>query len=191
MAVLKTIGKMNALTAITKIKDGHAPQLRQALEGLTGAGGGKIASLRHHPHRALGHLRQRQPAALRHHFNGDVEAYMRDFAERAPEGIDAIWGHCEGYPGARDYPKLRDYILGSAIETTRYYCVRPRRARSRHPQGAGREAQGRTPFLDQLRLTGRVRRAGGLAPRPTSATSRAWRLRASFPSRAAPSAARG
>jgi len=58
-------------------------------------------------------------------FDGDVEDYMRDFAERAPDGIDAIWGHCEGYPGARDYPKLRDYILGSAVETDGYYCAYP------------------------------------------------------------------
>ncbi len=125
MAVLKTIGKINALTAITKVKDGHAPQLRQALEGLTGAGGGKIASLGtiHIVRWVIFDNDTRLLFAT--NFNGDVEAYMRDFAERAPEGIDAIWGHCEGYPGARDYPKLRDYILGSAIETTGYYCAYP------------------------------------------------------------------
>jgi hypothetical protein len=43
MSVLRTIGKINALTAITKIKLGHAPDLRRTLEGLTAAGGGKIS----------------------------------------------------------------------------------------------------------------------------------------------------
>ncbi len=58
-------------------------------------------------------------------FKGDLEDHMRDFAGRAPDGIDAIWGHCEGYPGASGYPKLRDYILGHAVETTGYYCAYP------------------------------------------------------------------
>ena len=125
MGVLRTMGKINALTAITKIIPGHAPQLRQNLEALTNASGGKIASLGtiHIVRWVIFDNDTRLLFAT--NFNGDVEDYMRDFAERAPEGIDAIWGHCEGYPGARDFPKLRDYILGSAIETTGYYCAYP------------------------------------------------------------------
>ncbi len=122
--VLKT-GKISALTAITKIVSGHAPALRQTLQGLTAANGGKIASLGtiHIVRWVIFDDDTRLLFAT--NFDGDVEDYMRDFAERAPDGIDAIWGHCEGYPGARDYPKLRDYILGSAIETDGYYCAYP------------------------------------------------------------------
>jgi hypothetical protein len=125
MSVVKTIGKISALTAITKILPGHAAALRQALEALTAASGGKISSLGtiHIVRWVIFDNDTRLLFAT--NFDGDVEDYMRDFAERAPEGIDAIWGHCEGYPGARDYPKLRDYILGSAIETTGYYCAYP------------------------------------------------------------------
>jgi hypothetical protein len=125
MSVLKTIGKISALTAITQIKLGRAPQLRKVLEGLTAAQGGKIAQLGtiHVVRWVMFDNDTRLLFAT--NFNGDVEAYMRDFSQVAPEGIDAIWENCEGYPGAADYPKLRDYILGSAIETTGYYCAYP------------------------------------------------------------------
>jgi len=125
MSVVLKTGKISALTAITKILPGQAPALRQTLQGLTAANGGKIASLGtiHIVRWVIFDDDTRLFFAT--NFDGDVEDYMRDFAERAPEGIDAIWGHCEGYPGARDYPKLRDYILGSAIETTGYYCAYP------------------------------------------------------------------
>jgi hypothetical protein len=125
MTVLRTVGKINALTAITKIKSGHAPDLRKTLEALTDASGGKISSLGtiHIVRWVMFDDDTRLLFAT--NFNGDVEDYMRDFAERAPEGIDAIWGHCEDYPGARNYEQLRDYILGHAIETTGYYCAYP------------------------------------------------------------------
>ena len=125
MGVLRTIGKMNALTAITAVRSGQGPALRATLDALTNAQGGKIAQLGtiHIVRWVLFDNDTRLLFAT--NFNGDVEDYMRDFAERAPDGIDAIWGHCEDYPGASDYPKLRDYILGHAIETTGYYCAYP------------------------------------------------------------------
>ncbi|MBR0949344.1 hypothetical protein [Bradyrhizobium canariense] len=125
MSVVLTTGKISALTAITKIVPGHAEALRKTLQGLTGANGGKISSLGtiHIVRWVIFDDDTRLFFAT--NFDGSVEDYMRDFAERAPDGIDAIWGHCEGYPGARDYPKLRDYILGSAIETDGYYCAYP------------------------------------------------------------------
>src|SRR5689334_5720927 len=125
MSVLRTIGKINALTAITKIKSGHASDLRKTLEVLTATGGGKISGLGtiHMVRWVIFDDDTRLFFAT--NFNGDVEDYMRDFAERAPDGIDAIWGHCEDYPGARNYEQLRDYILGHAIETDGYYCAYP------------------------------------------------------------------
>ena len=113
------------VTAITKITPGHAPALRETLKRLTGANGGKIGELGtiHIVRWVLFDNDTRLLFAT--NFDGDVEAYMRDFAEKAPDGIDAIWGHCEGYPGAKNFEKLRDYILGSAIETQGYYCAYP------------------------------------------------------------------
>jgi hypothetical protein len=125
MTVVMKIGKISALTAITKILPGHADGLRKTLQTLTANNGGLISSLGtiHIVRWVIFDNDTRLLFAT--NFDGDVEDYMRDFAERAPAGIDAIWSHCEGYPGARDYPKLRDYILGSAIETTGYYCAYP------------------------------------------------------------------
>jgi hypothetical protein len=121
MAAIKTIGKATALTAITRIKEGHADALRAALTRLTEAGGGKIAGLGTIYAVRWVIFDGDTRLLFATNFSGDVEDYMRDFAEKAPEGIDAIWGHCEGYPGAANYKELRDYILGSAIETTGYY----------------------------------------------------------------------
>jgi hypothetical protein len=125
MGVIFTAGKVSALTAITKIKPGRAPALRDALAKLTAAAGGKIGELGtiHIVRWVIFDDDTRLLFAT--NFDGDVEAYMRDFAEKAPQGIDAIWGNCEDYPGAANYEKLRDYILGHAIETTGYYCAYP------------------------------------------------------------------
>ena len=125
MGVVFTVGKVSALTAITKITPGHAPALKATLAKLTAANGGKIGELGtiHIVRWVMFDNDTRLFFAT--NFDGDVEAYMRDFAEKAPQGIDAIWGHCDGYPGAEDYQKLRDFILGSAIETTGYYCANP------------------------------------------------------------------
>ena len=125
MSVIFTIGKVSALTAITKITPGHAPALRETLTRFTAAGGGKISELGtiHIVRWVIFDNDTRLLFAT--NFDGDVEAYMRDFAEKAPQGIDAIWGHCDDYPGASNYQKLRDYILSHAIETTGYYCAYP------------------------------------------------------------------
>ncbi|MCW2240557.1 hypothetical protein [Azospirillum canadense] len=122
---IKTIGKISALTAISKIKEGQAPQLRATLEKLTSAHGGKISELGtiHMVRWVIFDNDTRLLFAT--NFDGDVEDYMRDFALKAPEGIDAIWGNCEGYPGAKNYEKLRDYILGCAIDTTGYFVAYP------------------------------------------------------------------
>ncbi len=119
-----TIGKVTALTAISKIKKGHADALRQTLQELT-ASGGKIAELGtiHMVRWAIFDNDTRLFFAT--NFSDDLEHYMRDFAEKIPEGIDAVWGHCEDYPGAADYKKLRDYILGCAIPTDGYYTAYP------------------------------------------------------------------
>lgn len=125
MAAIKTIGRISALTAISKIKDGHADQLRTTLERFSDAGGGKISELGtiHMVRWVIFDNDTRLMFAT--NFDGDVEDYMRDFALKAPQGIDAIWGHCEGYPGAENYERLRDYILGCAIDTTGYYVGYP------------------------------------------------------------------
>ena len=125
MSVIFTSGKISALTAITKITPGHAAALRETLAKLSAAGGGKIGELGtiHIVRWVIFDDDTRLLFAT--NFDGDVEAYMRDFAEKAPQGIDAIWGHCDDYPGAKNYEKLRDYILSHAIETTGYYCAYP------------------------------------------------------------------
>lgn len=142
MAVLKTLGKDNAPMAVTKIKDGHAPQPRPAL---TAADGGKIAS--------LGTLRIARWAIFDNdtrllfaaNFNGDVEAYMRDFAEGAPEGIDAIREHCGGCSGARlpeaARPQLPVRAAPPAARGRRFGRARVDRA----DRGAGGHGRQRRP----------------------------------------------
>jgi hypothetical protein len=121
----KTIGKVTALTAISVIKKGEADALRATLAKLTEGGGGKIAGLGTIYNVRWVIFDGDTRLLFATNFSDDLDHYMRDFAEKAPQGIDAIWGHCEGYPGAANYEKLRDYILGCAIETSGYYTAFP------------------------------------------------------------------
>jgi hypothetical protein len=54
MSAVRTIGKISALTAISKIKDGNAADLRATLQRLIESGGGAISGLGTiHRHRQL------------------------------------------------------------------------------------------------------------------------------------------
>jgi hypothetical protein len=119
------LGKMMMFTGITKIKEGHAPALRQTLQKVSEERAGAIGKLGtiHFVRWAMFDNDTRLLFATT--FDGDIEDYMRDFAEKSPGGVNAIWSHCEGFPGAEDFPKLRDYILAHEIETTGFYTAYP------------------------------------------------------------------
>jgi hypothetical protein len=55
--------------------------------------------------------------------DGDLTEYLRGLATSAPEQLDAVWGHCVGYPGARDVDLFVSYMKACQIETTFFFAA--------------------------------------------------------------------
>lgn len=52
----------------------------------------------------------------------DIEAYFTGLAQAVPEELDAIWGHCQGYPGSANRDALLTYMKRCQIETTFFFA---------------------------------------------------------------------
>jgi hypothetical protein len=55
---------------------------------------------------------------LESNFDGDLDIYLTGLATTIPEHVDAIWSHCNGYPGCGDKAKFVQYMKKCQIETT-------------------------------------------------------------------------
>jgi hypothetical protein len=55
--------------------------------------------------------------------DGDLTEYLRGLARSVPEQLDAIWGHCVGYPGAENIESFITYMKLCQIETTFYFAA--------------------------------------------------------------------
>lgn len=55
--------------------------------------------------------------------DGDLEPYLTGLAKSIPGHLDAIWGHCIGYPGARGVDAFISYMKACQLETTFYFAA--------------------------------------------------------------------
>ena len=55
--------------------------------------------------------------------DGDLEGYLTSLATTVPEYLDAIWGHCVGYPGAANPATFVNYMKACQLETTFYFAA--------------------------------------------------------------------
>jgi hypothetical protein len=55
--------------------------------------------------------------------DGDLEGYLTGLATTVPTYLDAIWGHCVGYPGAADPEAFVHYMKACQLETTFYFAA--------------------------------------------------------------------
>jgi hypothetical protein len=55
--------------------------------------------------------------------DGDLEPYLAGLAKNIPQHLDAIWGHCAGYPGAKDVDAFIRYMKACQLETTFYFAA--------------------------------------------------------------------
>lgn len=58
-------------------------------------------------------------------FDGEMKSYFRSFALELTADIDTVWENCEGYPGAKDFDRLWQYIKQHQINTATFYCAYP------------------------------------------------------------------
>lgn len=53
------------------------------------------------------------------------ESFLHELRARIPDEVDAIWGHCLGYPGISDAGAFVRYLARSQLETSRFYVGYP------------------------------------------------------------------
>jgi hypothetical protein len=73
--------------------------------------------------------------------DGDLEGYLTGLAKTVPTDLDAIWGHCVGYPGAAKPGAFVNYMKACQLETTFYFAAindksLPQALRALHTQQA-------------------------------------------------------
>lgn len=59
-------------------------------------------------------------------FDGGLTDYLKDFAERDARVLDAIFQHCEGWPGAKPVQGFIQYVEGHQIPASYFYAAYPR-----------------------------------------------------------------
>jgi hypothetical protein len=58
-------------------------------------------------------------------FVGDLEPYLKDFSVRMAWGLDLVWMHCEGYPGAARFEPFVAWVKRHMVRADRFYAANP------------------------------------------------------------------
>ena len=115
------------ITAIAPLKANAAAQLKQTLAALSTSATSPIAQIStiHFARWVLIDNETRLLFAV--DFDGDWNDYLDEFIAKAPDGLDAIFGACEGYPagGARDADAFKAYVKAHQYDAELSYCAYP------------------------------------------------------------------
>ncbi len=117
-----------ALTGITRIKPGGAATLRAVLGSVRTMGPESPIARISTIHFARWVLIDNDTRLLfTSNFDGSWDDYIDSFVDAAPDGFDAIWGNCEGYPagGCRDREAFKKYIRDHECPAELYYSAYP------------------------------------------------------------------
>jgi hypothetical protein len=163
-------GQAYGLTVMTPIAPGHEQALADHLHALPQGAGSPLARLSA-THLArwvivsglaqMGPLRRRTRLRSCHllfssTFDGTLEAYIADACRAIPDELDAIWSHCDGYPGAAaaNPRAFGDYLRRHQLHTDLFFApygdhtvgeVRAALERSRRLRDVAVETQGAAP----------------------------------------------
>jgi hypothetical protein len=55
-------------------------------------------------------------------FDGELDDYLTRMAKEIPEVVEAVWGHCAGYPGIADTGGFIRYMKKCQIQTTFFFA---------------------------------------------------------------------
>ena len=116
--ISKTIGQVTELTCICPLKPGAAVSLRQVLGALQISPNSPIKEI-NTIHFARWVIFDNDTRLLfTSNFDGSWEDYLRDFSVKTPEGMDKIFGHCEGYPpgGCADFEAFKAYVHSAGAD---------------------------------------------------------------------------
>lgn len=125
--ISKTIGVVTELTVIAPLKSGGAVKLREVLGKLQVSPNSPIKQI-DTIHFARWVIFDNDTRMLfTSNFDGSWETYLRDFSQKTPEGMDAIFGNCEGYPagGCADFEAFKQYVRAHQVPTDLFYAAYP------------------------------------------------------------------
>ncbi len=131
-------GQAYALTVLTPILDGHAPELAAHLDGLpegdasplARVGGthlGRWVVIDQVKYQGHGQRHRDSLAAPRllftSNFDGPLDPYLERLRTGLGEDADAIWGHCRGYPGHQDRAGFARWLRAHEIEAALFFAA--------------------------------------------------------------------
>jgi hypothetical protein len=125
--ISKTIGQVTELTVIAPLKAGAAAGLRQVLGALQTSPDSPIKQISTIHFARWVIIDNDQRLLFTSNFDGSWESYLRDFSQKTPDGMDRIFGHCDGYPagGCRDFEAFKDYVRKYQVPTDLFYAAYP------------------------------------------------------------------
>ena len=120
-----SVGRVTALTTIAPIVPEKLEQLKLVL-----------ANVQEHPSQSIAKISTIHFARwviidngtrllFTSNFDGTFEDYIQDFVREIPEGLDAIWGNCEGYPGSVPIEAFFNYIKANTFPNNTFYAAYP------------------------------------------------------------------
>ncbi len=56
-------------------------------------------------------------------FDGDLDTYLECLAKEAGEHVNAVWKHCEGFPGTEDRDAFKKYMKKCQVPTTFFFAA--------------------------------------------------------------------
>jgi hypothetical protein len=120
-----SIGKVTELTVISPITNGKAARLREVLHSVQTAPNNMIKKIStiHFARWAL--IDNDTRLLFTSNFDGTWMESLRDFSTLTPDGLDMIWGNCDGYPGARDFDKFTAWVRAHQVKVDLFYPAYP------------------------------------------------------------------
>lgn len=115
------------ITAIASVPAANVPRLKAALAGLNASSAstiGRISTI-HFARWALIDNETRLLFCVE--FDGSFDAYIEEFVAKGADGLDLIFGNCEGYPagGARNIEAFKAYIHAHDFGALLFYSAYP------------------------------------------------------------------
>jgi hypothetical protein len=132
-----TSGQAYGLTVLAPIRSGHETALARCLDVLDGGDESPLARVPG-THFArwvvIGDVVYEGPRQRRDHlklgrllftsnFDGPVMPYLEVLRTGLGEAADAIWGHCDGYPGSADPAAFAEYMRSNQVESSLFFAA--------------------------------------------------------------------
>jgi hypothetical protein len=120
-----SIEKVTALTVITPIIPEKLEALKAVLQGIQENPSSTIAMIGTIHFARWVIIDDGKRLLFTSNFDGSLMSYLKDFVNKMPDGLDAIWGACVGYPGSRPFEPFVKYVKDNSYTNNCFYPSYP------------------------------------------------------------------